>query len=328
MEYVRLAPGLPLSSRLGFGCGSIMGRVGREPSLRAIAAAVDAGVTHFDIARLYGYGEAEALLGEALRGRREQVVIASKFGLVAPRAAAALRGLKPLAQSLVAAVPGLRPVVRALVGTTAKPAERFSVAAAQASLEQSLRALRTDYLDILLLHDCEPADLTDELAAFLETQVAAGTIRACGIASDVETAAQLARQPHAKLLFQFANSLCAPGVDCLPPRPRAYIAHSAFRGVDRLTALRQTQPALFRLSGGSEIAATEIYPLMLGYALAAPSVGVVACSMVGLDHLRANLAAVEQPPFTTEEIAEFTATLMASQPALFAAPRAAFTSAL
>src|SRR5260370_39566152 len=65
MEYVRLAPGLPPSSRLGFGCGSVMGRIGRAASLRAIAAALDAGITHFHVARLYGYREAEALLRQA-----------------------------------------------------------------------------------------------------------------------------------------------------------------------------------------------------------------------------------------------------------------------
>ena len=89
-----------------------MGRVGRAESLRAIAAALDAGITHFDVARLYGYGEAEAVLGEALRGRRDRVVIASKFGLAATRTASALRGLKPLAQSAVAAIPALRPLIR------------------------------------------------------------------------------------------------------------------------------------------------------------------------------------------------------------------------
>ena len=197
-------------------------------------------------------------------------------------------------------------------------------------MEQSLRALRTDYLDILLLHDCEPRRPHRRTARhFSDACVAAGTIRAYGIASDVETAAPNWRADRMPRCCSSFPTVCAPQAPTrLPPRERAYIAHSAFRGVDRLTALRQTQPALFRLSGGREIAAAEIYPLMLGYALAAPSVGVVACSMVGLDHLRANLAAVEQPPFTTEEIAEFTATLMASQPALFAAPRAAFTSAL
>src|SRR5215472_18734854 len=102
MDYVTLAPALPPSSRLGFGCGSVMGRVGRAQSLKAIAAALDVGITHFDVARLYGYGEAEALLGETLRGRRDRVVIASKFGLTATRSAGTLRRLKPLAQRVAA----------------------------------------------------------------------------------------------------------------------------------------------------------------------------------------------------------------------------------
>ena len=152
MEYVTLASGLPPSSRLGFGCGSVMGRVGREQSRRAIAAALDAGITHFDVARLYGYGEAEGLLGEALRGHRDRVVIASKFGLAPPRAGIALRGLKPLAQKMIAAVPGLRPLVRAAIGGAGRDPQRFSVPGARASLEASLTALKTDYLDIFFLH--------------------------------------------------------------------------------------------------------------------------------------------------------------------------------
>src|SRR5712691_9945935 len=131
MEYVRLAPGLAPSSRLGFGCGSVMGRIGRAASLRAIAAAFDAGISHFDVARLYGYGEAEALLGEAVRGRRDRVVIASKFGLAAPRAGVALRGLKPIAQKIAAAVPGLRPLIRSAVGGAGRDPDRFSAAAAK-----------------------------------------------------------------------------------------------------------------------------------------------------------------------------------------------------
>src|SRR5271168_2742577 len=123
MDYVPLIPGSPPSSRLGFGCGSVMGRVGRAQSLRAIGAALDAGVTHFDVARLYGYGEAEALVGEALHGKRERVVIASKFGLNPPRSAGVLRALKPLAQQLAAKVPGMRTALRSLVGGAAQAAD-------------------------------------------------------------------------------------------------------------------------------------------------------------------------------------------------------------
>jgi D-threo-aldose 1-dehydrogenase len=90
MYYAILAPGLPPSSRLGFGCGGVMGRVGRRQSLRVIAAALDGGITHFDVAPLYGYGEAEALLGEALADKRDRVVVASKFGLNPPRSASTM----------------------------------------------------------------------------------------------------------------------------------------------------------------------------------------------------------------------------------------------
>src|SRR5947207_2157953 len=71
------------TSVLGFGCGSVMGRVGKSDSLRAMGAAWDAGITLFDTARSYGFGEAEAVLGQFLRGKRDQAVIATKFGIAA-----------------------------------------------------------------------------------------------------------------------------------------------------------------------------------------------------------------------------------------------------
>lgn len=313
MEYVRLAPGLPLSSRLGFGCGSVMGRVGRAASLRAIAAACDAGITHFDVARLYGYGEAEALLGEAVRGRRDRVVIASKFGLVPTRAAIALRGLKPFARSMAAGIPGLRPLIRAAVGT-ARATGQFSAAAAEQSLNESLRALGTDHLDILFVHEGGAADLNAELVGFLRAQVAAGRIRAYGVANGIDTVGGLVQRFREELLYQFPNSVCARNAERLPPATRQYIGHSPFLGAGRLASLRDAQPGLFRLPGCRAIAATDIHPLMLEYALAADSVGVVLCSMLDPRHLRANVATAERPAFTAEEIAAFAAIVRCLEP--------------
>jgi aryl-alcohol dehydrogenase-like predicted oxidoreductase len=313
VEYLRLAPGLPPSSRLGFGCGSVMGRVGRAQSLRAIAAACDAGINHFDVARLYGYGEAEALLGEALRGRRDRVVLASKFGLVPTRAAVALRGLKPLVQALVARVPGVRPLIRAAVGT-ARTAGGLTAAAAEASLHESLRALNTDYLDILFLHDGAAADLTPELVGFFETQIAAGTIRAWGVASGIETVAELLPIHDGDILYQFGNSVCLRNAECLPPAAGSCISHNPFLGADRLiTALRE-YPEAFCLPDGRAIATGDIHPLMLGYALAAERIGVVLCSMLDPAHLRANVAAAERPAFNAAEIAAFAASVRAVEP--------------
>jgi aryl-alcohol dehydrogenase-like predicted oxidoreductase len=291
MDYVTLMPGLPPSSRLGFGCGSVMGRVGRAESLRAIAAARDVGITHFDVARLYGYGEAEALLGEALKGRRDKIVIASKFGLATPGRATALRGLKPLARKLAAMVPGARAMLRSLAGGAAKAADRFSPAAAQASLDRSLAALKTDYLDIFFLHDCAAGDVTAELLGFLDRQVAAGKIRAYGAATGIDAVLPLYRAHGRKLVYQFANSLFARNAGLLPGAARQVVAHSPFLGADRF---------------GGRVERAEAHAAMLAWALAAEQVAVVLCSMLDPAHLKANLEAVEHPRFSAEALAAMT----------------------
>jgi len=302
MDYLTLAPGLPASSRLGFGCGAVMGRVGRNQSLRAIAAARDGGITHFDVARLYGYGEAEALVGEALRQRRDKVVIASKFGLRATRAASALRGLKPLAQKLAATVPGARSVMRSLVGVATEPADRFSVASARASLDESLAVLKTDYLDILFLHDCAASDLNAELAGFLDDRVTAGKIRAWGVASDVNAVAPLYARCGDRLIYQFPSGLSAPNADRLPAGEPRFICHSPFASSARVAAALAG-----RIPGG------DIHHAMLGYAMRAPNVAVVLCSMLDEAHLRANLDAVARPRFSEEELAGFAALIAESR---------------
>jgi aryl-alcohol dehydrogenase-like predicted oxidoreductase len=308
MDYVTLAPGLPPSSRLGFGCGGVMGRVGKSQSLRAIAAALDGGITHFDVAPLYGYGEAEALVGEALAGqRRDLIVIASKFGLAPSRGAGALRALKPIAQKLVATVPGARTVLRSLVGGAAQAPDRFSVASAQTSLDQSLAALRTDYLDILFLHDCAADDLTDALKDFLDRQVAAGKIRSYGVASDIAAIVPLYAAHGEAMLYQFPNGIAVPNAARLPADKPRFIAHSPFAASARIAA---------RLGGTA--AASDVHHLMLAHALAASNVAVVLCSMLDEKHLTANLAAAEHPRFSVaelEELARLAAEPMITAPA-------------
>lgn len=82
MNYKPIVPGSTESSVLIFGCAGLMGRVDKKASMRAVALALEHGISHFDAARSYGYGEAEGCLGEALQGCRRQVVITSKFGLL------------------------------------------------------------------------------------------------------------------------------------------------------------------------------------------------------------------------------------------------------
>ena len=69
---------LPVSA-VGLGCNNFGWHIDEAASREVVAAALDAGVTHFDTAELYGEGASEEILGRALGGRRDEVVIASKF---------------------------------------------------------------------------------------------------------------------------------------------------------------------------------------------------------------------------------------------------------
>ena len=73
----------------------------------------------------------------------------------------------------------------------------FHAAGARRSLERSLRALRTDYIDLFLLHDPVPGSVrSDEVSACLEEARAAGLIRSWGIAGDLEPTDEVARSFH------------------------------------------------------------------------------------------------------------------------------------
>jgi aryl-alcohol dehydrogenase-like predicted oxidoreductase len=185
-------------------------------------------------------------------------------------------------------------MLRALVGGAAQAPDRFSVASAQASLDRSLTALKTDYLDILFLHDCAHSDLTDELAAFLDRQVATGKIRAYGVATDIEAVVALYAQRGDTMLYQFPNSIGERNADRLPTGESRFIAHSPFAGSARVAG---------RLA--ATVAGGDVHHVMLAQALAVPNVAVVLCSMLDESHLSANIAAVERPRFSAVEIAQF-----------------------
>ena len=67
-------------SRVGLGCNNFGRRLDRNATAAVVAAALDAGVTFFDTADVYGGGDSERFLGASLASRRDEVVIASKFG--------------------------------------------------------------------------------------------------------------------------------------------------------------------------------------------------------------------------------------------------------
>lgn len=299
---------------LGFGCSAVMGRVGRKASLAALAAAYDAGVIFYDTARSYGYGESEGLLGEFLRGRRDQVLVSTKFGIRPASAAALKRVLKPLARSLLRLAPGTRTAMqRQLVSMSS--AGHFSVAALHQSLDESLRALCTDYVDFLFLHEPPSSVLQqDDLFAALAQLVAVGKVRRFGIASQPEVieAAMAARVtgldtvqfPCNLFDMRLADGWSGAEADLLA------IANHPFGGAAGIAA---GKALLTRLASAPETPTTlrvKLIPMndalladvVLNAITRDTGVQVVVPSMLRLDHLRANVAAMEHSRFSMEEI--------------------------
>ena len=105
--------GVNCPARLGFGCSMLMSRLNRADSLRLLNRAYDAGIRHFDTARLYGYGEAESVLGDFLKERRATVTVATKVGILPPKRTVLLTLAKAAARKIVAVSPALRARFRA-----------------------------------------------------------------------------------------------------------------------------------------------------------------------------------------------------------------------
>jgi len=293
---------------LGFGCSALMGRVGRKASLAALTAAYDAGVIFYDTARSYGYGESEALLGEFLHGRRDRVLLSTKFGIRPARASPLKRALKPLARTLLRLAPGVRGAMQHQLASMSSTGH-FSVAALHESLHQSLRALRTEYVDFLFLHEAPVSVLQqDDLFAALHQLVAAGKIRRFGIASQPEVieAAIAARLPG----LQTVQFPCNVFNLSLADSGLLAIANHPFGGIARISAGRTL---LTQLASRPETPATlrkKLFPtddavladVVLNTITRDTGVQMVVSSMLQLDHLRANIAAMERSRFSSDEI--------------------------
>lgn len=138
--------------------GWMWGGTDRDRSIRAIHASIDAGISLIDTAPAYGQGVAEEILGEAMQGRRDKVVLATKCGLVWHTQ----KG-------------------NHFFDTDQGPVHRYlGRDAIIYELEQSLRRLKTDVIDLYITHWQDPTTPIDETMEALERLKEQGKIRAIG----------------------------------------------------------------------------------------------------------------------------------------------------
>jgi len=174
-------------SELGMGCSGIGRTLYRRDDSGAIAtlrASLDQGVNLFDTAPNYSAGESERLIGEALKGKRDQVILTSKVGA---RGTAVGRLAKQYKYLLRPARFLFEPILRAAARQYRHSQRQidYSESFIINSLEQSLGRLQTDYLDIFLLYHPTAQSLREaEFCETLNNLKAAGKIRHWGISVD------------------------------------------------------------------------------------------------------------------------------------------------
>jgi aryl-alcohol dehydrogenase-like predicted oxidoreductase len=152
------------------------GKVDDAESLRAIQAGLDAGINFFDTAANYGAGHSEKILGKALKSRREEVVIATKFGHI------------------------IHEQDKTMYGDDDKILENV-----RQDCENSLRRLDTDYIDIYQLHEAQyDPEKAPLLMEELEALVAEGKIRWYGWSTDLPDRAAIFAEGEHCTSIQFA----------------------------------------------------------------------------------------------------------------------------
>jgi aryl-alcohol dehydrogenase-like predicted oxidoreductase len=137
---------------VGLGCNNFGGRVGLEGTRAVVDAALEAGITFLDTADIYGgQGGSEELLGQVLEGRRDQVVLATKFGMD-------------------------------MKGANGEPPDlpRGSAAYVRQACDASLRRLRTDTIDLYQYHKPDGTTPIEETLGALDELVSEGKVRYVG----------------------------------------------------------------------------------------------------------------------------------------------------
>jgi aryl-alcohol dehydrogenase-like predicted oxidoreductase len=152
MRYLPLGESGLVVSAVGLGCNNFGGRIDVEASRAVVDAAIETGVTLLDTSDTYGQnGGSESALGEILSGRRDKVVLATKFG----------HQKSDMGYGPAAGAKGGRAYIRRAV-------------------TESLRRLRTDYIDLYQLHTPDPVTPIEETVAALHELVAEGKVRYLG----------------------------------------------------------------------------------------------------------------------------------------------------
>jgi aryl-alcohol dehydrogenase-like predicted oxidoreductase len=306
MRYRPLGNSGLVVSVVGLGCNNFGRRLDVEQTRNVVDAAIDSGVTLLDTAETYGgRGRSEEILGEVLAGRRDQVVLATKFGSQG----------SDMGYGLAAGAKGGRAYIRRAV-------------------EHSLRRLQTDYIDLYQIHTPDPVTPIEETLGALGELVQAGLVRYIGHSNfnavQIATAASAARelttspfisaQNHWSLLERDAELEIVPaavqfGLGVLPyfPLANGLLTGKIRRGAPPAKGTRLADRSEYitdekldkveALASFAEQRGRSMLDAAIGGLAALPGCTSVIAGATSAEQVRANAAAGDWQP-TEAELAE------------------------
>ena len=300
MQYRQLGSSGIRVSVIGFGAWGIGGRTAGATSYgetddaessRALNAAFDRGINFYDTANVYGDGHSEELIGNCFKGRRHEVIIATKAGITS-----SFRGYD------------------------------FSSSALRTSLEGSLRRLQTDYVDLLQLHNAGPSVIRDQpdIADLMNRFVEEGKVRACGFSTpSPEDALELVDFPNVVCFQVNCNLLDWRAIDVglfdralvhniaiIARTPLAFgfltgqftgdivfdvSDHRSRWSRKKISTWLETADAIFSILAGSE-RKPDRAEVALRFCLSFDAVATVIPGMLSCTEVLANVAAVDKGP--------------------------------
>ncbi len=291
----------------GLGCNNFGMRIDEDAAKAVVDAAIDAGVSFFDTADLYGGTKSEEFLGRALGKRRDDVVVATKFGMMKPPEGSGLTGGSP----------------------------EWVAQAADASLKR----LGTDRIDLYWLHAPDPETPIGDTLEALDTLVKAGKVREIGCsnfsAAQLDEAAAAARERGTASFVTVQNDYSLlqrePEKEVLPKCAELGIAFVPYfplasglltgkykKGEPAPEGTRLAQwgmpddqklAVVDRLQQFAESHGHTLPELALSYLAGRPEVGSVIAGATKPDQVRANAAATTAWDLTTDERREVEALL-------------------
>ena len=306
MRYRSLGNSGLIVSVAGLGCNNFGRGFGLDATRAVVDAALEAGITLLDTADMYGGGGgSEELLGQVLAGRRDEVVLATKFGH---------QGFD-MGYGTAAGAKGGRAYIRRAV-------------------ERSLRRLRTDYLDLYQLHTPDPVTPVEETLAALTELVDEGKVRylghsnfsgwrlaeAAGVARELGTTGFVSAQNHWSLLERGIQAEVVPaalhyGLGVLPyfPLANGLLTGKVRRGLPPPQGSRLADRPDYvtddkldrveRLAGWAQQHGVTLLDVAVGGLAAQPGCSSVIAGATSPEQVKANAAAASWVP-SADELAD------------------------